>query len=115
MINAYINHKASSKKLQFSANKCKKMHVGKIKEEYKCQKLVIDEWIEKAQINKENKNIEIKDLFKGKKEMEEKSEEKYLGVLISKDGKNIKNIKERVAKGIGIVKRILLILDSIPL
>ena len=115
MINAYINHKASSKKLQFSANKCKKMHVGKIKEEYKCQKLVIDEWIEEAQINKENKNIEIKDLFKGKKEMEEKSEEKYLGVLISKDGKNIKNIKERVAKGIGIVKRILLILDSIPL
>ena len=47
--------------------------------------------------------------------MEEKSEEKYLGVIISKDGKNMKNIKERVAKGVGIVKRILTILDSIPL
>ena len=40
---------------------------------------------------------------------------KYLGVLISKDGKNMKNIKERVAKGTGIVKRIMTILDSIPL
>ena len=46
--------------------------------------------------------------------MEESEEEKYLGVLISNDGRNLKNIKARVARGIGIVKRILTILDTIP-
>ena len=91
------------------------VHVGKSKEEYKCRNLVIDEWTESVRPNNENKYIEIKDSFKGSKDMEEKSEEKYLGVIISKDGKHMKNIKERVAKGTGIVKRIPTILDSIPL
>ena len=34
--------------------------------------------------------------------------------MISNDGRNIKNIKSRVNKGIGIVNRITSILDSIP-
>ena len=46
--------------------------------------------------------------------MEEKMDEKYLGDVISTDGKNIKNIKARVAKGKGIVSRILSILEGIP-
>ena len=41
-------------------------------------------------------------------------DEKYLGDVISTDGKNIKNIKARVAKGKGIVSRILSILEGIP-
>ena len=53
MINAYINHKTSSKKLQFGIDKCKKMHVGKNKEEYKCRNLVIDEWTEIVKLNNE--------------------------------------------------------------
>ena len=35
MVNAYINHKTNSKKLQFGSDKCIKMHVGRIQEEYK--------------------------------------------------------------------------------
>ena len=46
--------------------------------------------------------------------MEAKMEEKYLGDVISTDGKNIKNVKARVAKGKGIVSRILSILEGIP-
>ena len=46
--------------------------------------------------------------------MEEKSEEKYLGDVISRDGRNIKNIQSRVNKGTGIVRKILTILDGIP-
>ena len=46
--------------------------------------------------------------------MEEKREEKYLGDVISTDGRNIKNVKARVAKGIGIVSKILSILEGIP-
>ena len=45
---------------------------------------------------------EIKDICDGIQIMEEKSEEKYLGDVISTDGKNIKNVKSRVSKGKGI-------------
>ena len=50
----------------------------------------------------------------GKVEIEETEDEKYLGDIISNDGRNLKNLKARVDKGNGIVKRILDILDSIP-
>ena len=46
--------------------------------------------------------------------MELKDEEKYLGEIISKDGRNLKNIRARVNKGIGIMKNILNLLDGIP-
>ena len=36
---------------------------------------------------------------------EQKDEEKYLGDLISKDGRNLKKIKARVNKGKGIVQK----------
>ena len=46
--------------------------------------------------------------------MEEKNEEKYLGDIISNDGRNLKNIKARVSKGKGIVSRIMTLLEGIP-
>ena len=46
--------------------------------------------------------------------MEESAEEKYLGDIISKDGRNMINIKARVNKGTGIVTRIMTLLDGIP-
>ena len=46
--------------------------------------------------------------------MEEKAEDKYLGDIISNDGRNIKNVKARVAKGKGIVTKIMTILEGIP-
>ena len=56
----------------------------------------------------------IEDIFVGKIIMEEAEEEKYLGDIIDREGKNIKNIKSRVNKGKGIVKKILNILETIP-
>ena len=47
-------------------------------------------------------------------DMEEKTEEKYLGDIILTDGKNIKNIKARISKGKGSVNKILTVLDGIP-
>ena len=44
--------------------------------------------------------------------LEESETEKYLGDLISKDGKNEKNIKARKDKGQGIVDQIMSILES---
>ena len=46
--------------------------------------------------------------------MKEKSEEKYLGDIISIDGLNMKNIKARISKGKGIVNNILTMLEGIP-
>ena len=40
--------------------------------------------------------------------------QKNLGDIISTDGKNLKNIKSRVAKGTGIISKIITILEGIP-
>ena len=114
MANAYIKFKTSSKKLQFGAKKCKKMHIGKSFEEYKCQSLYVDKWEEKEVEDCESGKIRIEDICEGEDAMEEKSDEKYLGDVISKDGRNLKNIQSRVGKGTGIVRKILTILDGIP-
>ena len=46
MMNTYINYKTNSKKLQFGVEKFKKLHVGKVQKEYKCQNLSVDKWTE---------------------------------------------------------------------
>ena len=112
MVNSYIRFKSLSKKLQFGSEKCKKIHVGKLKEEYKCQKLYVDKW-EEAFIE-DSGEFKIEDKCNGEDIMEEKEEEKYLGDVVSNDGRNIKNIKARVNKGTGIVRKILTLLDGIP-
>ena len=45
--------------------------------------------------------------------MEEKCEEKYLGDIISNDGKNTKNMKAKQNKGQGMVNEIMAILEDI--
>ena len=55
----------------------------------------------------------MEDHFIGEEIMEEKNEEKYLGDIISNDGRNIKNIKARVSKGKGINSKILTMLEGI--
>ena len=114
MVHGYMKMKTDSKKLQFGAEKCKKLHIGKMKEEFKCQTLKVDNWKEIEIRNEETGISEIEDIVEGEEEMEVKMEEKYLGDVISTDGRNIKNVKARVAKGIGIVSKILSILEGIP-
>ena len=114
MAHSYIKCKTSSKKLQFGSQKCKKIHIGKSHEEHKCQPLYVDKWEEKEVEDCETGIIKIEDSCESEDVMEEKSEEKYLGDVISRDGRNIKNIQSRVNKGTGIVRKILTILDGIP-
>ena len=45
--------------------------------------------------------------------MPEVTEESYLGDILSADGKNTKNIKSRISKGIGIISQIIHILDEV--
>ena len=114
MMNGYINFKTNSKKLQFGGKKCKKLHVGHTNSDYKCQDLSVDKWSEVEISNDVTGELEFKDIYDGVHIMEETDEEKYLGDVISTDGSNIKNIKARIAKGTGIVNKILTILDGIP-
>jgi hypothetical protein len=114
MVNSYVRFKTSSKKLQFGPTKCKKMHVGKYKEDFKCQPLYVDNWKETEVEDSDTGNIKVEDTCDGDEIMEEKDSERYLGDVISKDGKNIKNIQARVSKGTGIVRNILTMLDGIP-
>ena len=96
MINSYMQCKTNSKKLQFGAIKCKKIHVGKQCEIYKCHPLFVDSWEEHEIKNGETGKTDIEDVYLGQELMEEKEEEKYLGDIISKDGRNLKNIQARV-------------------
>ena len=114
MLNAYINFKTNSKKLQFGVKKCKQLHVGHFKDDYKCLELTVDKWTEVKISNDVSGEIELNDTFEGDHYMEKKEEEKYLGDVIATDGRNFKNIKARIAKGTGIVNKILTMLDGIP-
>ena len=115
MMNAFINHKTSIKELHFGTNKCKKLEIGKDSEKYKCGKLSVEKWTEVEVRNDNINKRDIENIFEGEEEIEEKIEEKYLGDVISSDGKNMKNIKARIAKGKGIVMRILKNLENVPL
>ena len=64
--------------------------------------------------DKDTVSIVIKDQFMGEEPMADSQEEKYLGDIISNDGRNMKNIKARVNKGKGIVSRIMTLLEGIP-
>ena len=108
MVNSYMESKTSSKKLQFSTSKCKKIHIGKTYEKYKCHSLFVDKW------ERSHKNDIIEEICVGKDKMIDTDEDKYLGDIVSKDGRNIKNIQARVKKGKGIVKKICNILEDVP-
>ena len=53
MVNSYLKGQTNAKKLQFGVSKCKKIHIGKSYEEFKCQPLFVDGWKEVKKKNEE--------------------------------------------------------------
>ena len=98
----------------FGVEKCKKLHVGKTSVDFKCQDLFLDKWAEIEIKEEESEEIKHKDVYEGENIIEQKEEDRYLGDIISVDGRNIKNIRARVNKGTGIVHRIMTMLNGIP-
>ena len=88
--NAYINAKFEQDKLQCNGPKCHKMHIGKASKF-------------------------CPDLKAHTQTMDSVSREKYVGDIVSKDGKHAENIKARRSEGIGIVSEILSILNHMGL
>ena len=97
--NSYINYKISSKKLQCGAKKCKRMHIGKTPKTIMCCELKIDGWREENVTCVETGTTQIKDSYEGGNILETSLGERYLGDIISADGKNDKNIMRRQNKG----------------
>ena len=59
MANSFMNCQTISKKLQFSAEKCKKLHVGKYQDKYRCPTLCVDNWKETETRNEITGGMEI--------------------------------------------------------
>ena len=78
-----------------------------------CPTLTIDSWKEELSEKEEGKKESV-DTFKGKQAMNEVIEKKYLGDVISKDGSNQTNIKERTNKAQGNVNKIVIGLNERP-
>ena len=110
LMNAFINAKTNIKKLQFGASKCHKMHVGA--KNLHCPELTVDSWKVTTVEDFDTGEKVLKDEFDEAQKMESSETEKYLGDLISSDGKNYKNIQARKSKGHGILNQIGSILDG---
>ena len=95
-LNSYINAEIELKKLRFHTpdkagkTKCHKMHIGKPSKT--CPKLQVHGTA-----------------------MKEVKEDTYLGDIISADGKNESNIKNRIGKGLGKINDIMTMLEKVTL
>ena len=107
-LNSYLNVKTADKYLQFGQDKCKAMVVGKRVETFHIPNLTVDTW--KTSHTKDGKLLET---FSGKKPIENKNELTYLGIEISKDGRNMKTIIHRRNKQTGKKNMINIILKPL--
>ena len=93
-LNTYLNSKIENKKLRFHTpdesgrTKCFKMHIGR--KSSTCPVLKVHGTV-----------------------MQEVSEVEYLGDMITSDGKNRKNLKKRISRGMGAVTNISCILREV--
>ena len=93
-LNTFITTQIEMKRLRFHTpdergkSKCHKMHIGKSSST--CPELQVHGTV-----------------------MQNSTEEAYLGDIISSDGKNTKNIKDRISKGVGITTKILNLLEMV--
>ena len=112
MVYSFINTKTNLKKLQFSTNKCNKMHAGKRKTEEACP-LFVDGWKIREVIEVETESATLEDEYDGLVKIKEVRVVKYLGDVISQDAKNMKNILARKEKAMGVVTQIISILEEV--
>ena len=112
-ISNLINTQTNIMKLQFGADKCVKLHVGKKYNKDKCAKPKVDVWKEELKTNKDGKE-ELVDVYGGKVEVKEVKEKKYLGEIITNDNKNERNIQDKVCKATGNVNKVIESLTERP-
>ena len=112
MATSHHNSQTNLKKLQFGEDKCIKMHVGS--KTMICPQNVIDTWEVKSDENTKT-ILDTADAEGDPHEMEMKDNWKYLGDILSSDGKNDANIQERCHRGLGAVTNICQTLNDLCL
>ena len=103
-MNEYTNNEVNKRKLQFNSDKCHRMHIGN--DLNHCEDIYISDWSVKKT------GSQLLDQYDGKMMIDTVKHQLYLGDIISHDGSNRKNIDARVSKGNGIVRDIMMILNS---
>ena len=110
---AHLNSKTNIKKLQYGESKCQKLHVGKNRNI--CAENSVDTW----SLEKESVSVssvwELVDKEGGKHVIETVTSDKYLGDIISSDGRNTLNIQERKRRGLVAVNQISEMLSDLCL
>ena len=112
-MSSFLKTRTNIMNLQFGCDKCEKIHVGKKQYTDICPTLTIDSWEEKL-VEGSDGNKYIEDTFSGKKIMKEVEEKKYLGDIISKNGNNKSNIKDRTNRAMGTVNKIIETISERP-
>ena len=91
-MNSFINLKTAEKTLQFGPTKCKTMLVGKNVKNVINSGLVVDKWVTEYAENVHTGEAELVEKYSGQTEIENVTEQKYLGFILSKNGSNINNL-----------------------
>ena len=94
-MNEFLNMRTNLMNLQFGIDKCVKMDVWKTHNQNICLDLEVDAWKEEL-VEKSDGQKVLEDRFVGREKMKDVKEKKYLRDIISSDGQNCKNIKERI-------------------
>ena len=115
MLNSFINVKSAEKYLQFGATKCKSILVGKNKKNFPNSRLVVDNWNINHEENKKTGSTKIVETYEGKIDIEQVTEYKYLGFIISSIGDNMAQIRHMKNKSVGIIRSIITKLNSLNL
>ena len=121
IVNSVMNVRAGDKTLRFGQNKCKKMFIGKKGESDLTGSLFVDTWqttyvkSDRETDSEGGGEIQLTEEFRRNTEMEEVSEYKYLGFVLSNSADNMANIRSLRKKSIITTKSLLSRLKSLNL
>ena len=113
LASAHVNAQTNVKTLQFGAEKCVKMHVGADKKI--CPQNLIDTWKLEGTKEKVSFITDLEDTESEKHCMKTIDSWTYLGDVLESNGKNDKNIQNRVQRGAGAMKQVIQMLEELTL
>ena len=88
------------------------MHLRKKKNEILCKDLYVGEWKEEVVTDPSTGQCTRSEYFNGNVKMERKQDQLYLVDMISANFTHLKNVQQRMSKGIGITNQVMQILES---
>ena len=110
---AQLNAQSNLKKLQYNEQKCVKMHVGAKKT--LCCDSFIDTWKTVSNVKEALSVHDFIDIESDMHCMQQVSEWKYLGDILSSDSKQDENIKERISRASRAAKEVSQMLEDLCL